>query len=201
MTEAEPTNQTIQTIQTIKQSNNLALTLKFWPLIALLTIGLCFLTEWVAKVIFGIELPEQASLKPILDQLRSAFVDREHFVLAAKNLGLILIFAPVFEEILFRLVLWKLPAKGLVFLAEKLRLEAVAPAITVAVAVLASAVFSAAHYLQMPWPNNAFVALFFFGLAQCWLYRKTSRLWCPMLNHFLFNLTNLVLLFILPESV
>ena len=52
----------------------------------------------------------------------------------------------------------------------------------------------------MPWPNNAFIALFFFGMAQCWLYRKTDRLWAPMLNHALFNLTNLVLLFILPEA-
>ena len=35
--------------------------------------------------------------------------------------------------------------------------------------------------------------------AQCWLYKKTGRLWCPVLNHALFNLTNLILLFILPE--
>ena len=40
----------------------------------------------------------------------------------------------------------------------------------------------------------AFIALFFFGVAQCWLYRKTDRIWCPMLNHALFNLTNVVLL-------
>ena len=44
----------------------------------------------------------------------------------------------------------------------------------------------------------AFLALFFFGLAQCWLYAKTDRIWCPMLNHFLFNLTNLILLIVIP---
>ena len=50
-----------------------------------------------------------------------------------------------------------------------------------------------------PWPDAAFLALFFFGLAQCWLYRKTDHIWCAILNHGLFNLTNLVLLFLLPQ--
>ena len=65
---------------------------------------------------------------------------------------------------------------------------------------LSSAAFSAAHYLSQPFPDNAFIALFFFGLSQCWLYRRTGRLWCAILNHGLFNLTNLVLLFVLPET-
>ena len=64
---------------------------------------------------------------------------------------------------------------------------------------MSSALFSAAHYIAQPFPDAAFLALFFFGLAQCWLYRKTDRIWCAMLNHFLFNLTNLVLLFVVPE--
>ena len=63
------------------------------------------------------------------------------------------------------------------------------------VALVASALFSAAHYVLAPWPDNAFFALFFFGFAQCWLYQKTERLWCVVLNHALFNLTNLVLMF------
>ncbi len=65
--------------------------------------------------------------------------------------------------------------------------------------MFSAAAFSAAHYIQMPWPNNAFIALFFFGLAQCWLYRKTDYLWCPALNHALFNTANLVLMFIVPS--
>ena len=70
-------------------------------------------------------------------------------------------------------------------------------------AAAASAAFSAAHYVEAPWPDNAFFALFFFGLAQCWLYRHTRAwygIWSPILNHFLFNLTNLILLFTIPES-
>ena len=70
----------------------------------------------------------------------------------------------------------------------------------VALAIGSSILFSAAHYIAQPFPDSAFLALFFFGLAQCWLYKKTNRLWCAILNHGLFNLTNLVLLFILPEA-
>ena len=31
------------------------------------------------------------------------------------------------------------------------------------------------------------------------LYEKTGRLWCAMLNHGLFNLANLILLFLIPQ--
>ena len=179
---------------------NLTYTLKVWPVITIVVIGLCYLTQWGAKAFFGIELPEQDALQPVLNTLRSAFTDLAHFKAAAANLGLILGFAPIVEEILFRLILWKLPAKGLSALAKKFSWTKTASAIPVIIAVLASAVFSAAHYLQMHWPNNAFIALFVFGLAQCWLYAKTKWLWCPMLNHFLFNLTNLILLFFVPTG-
>ena len=201
---------------------NLKLTLKAWPVITLVTIGLCFLTQLVAGW-FGIELKEQ----PIIIQLRQAGIYTWQ-VIKAEGLGaalnrdvskgfllnvpFILLFAPVFEEILFRLCLWKLPSKLLSAIAAKCRLAAAAPAITVVVAVLASAVFSSAHFIdketiqrtgEWAWLplNNGFIALGCFGLAQCWLYAKTKWLWSPMLSHFLFNLTNLVLLFILPESV
>ena len=66
--------------------------------------------------------------------------------------------------------------------------------------LLSSVLFASAHYVQQPWPDAAFLALFFFGAAQCWLYRRTGRLWCAMLSHALFNLTNLVLLLLLPEA-
>ena len=65
--------------------------------------------------------------------------------------------------------------------------------------LISSALFSAAHYISQPFPDSAFIALFFFGLAQCWLYKKTDRIWCAMLNHALFNLTNVVLLLVLPR--
>ena len=101
------------------------------------------------------------------------------------------------EEIIFRWLLWRLPAK----LSRRIRWRT--PSVgrwpVAAAAVLSSSLFSAAHYITQPFPDAAFIALFFFGLAQCWLYTKTNRLWCPALNHMLFNVTNLILLFVIPQ--
>ena len=47
--------------------------------------------------------------------------------------------------------------------------------------------------------TSSFIALFAFGLMQCELYRRTEALWCPMLQHMLFNATNIVLLFMFPS--
>ena len=191
MTEAEPTNQTIKTIQTIKQSNNLALTLKFWPLIALLTIGLCYLTQTVAKW-FGIELPDQANIELVK---RYAGWNWNFAFLCLQ----VIVLLPAVEELIFRYLLFKLPAK---WAGKRERRSGLLTAFTKMTpwATFSSALFSAAHYIFQPWPDAAFIALFFFGLAQCWLYKKTAHLWCAILNHALFNLTNLVLLFILPEA-
>ena len=149
--------------------SSLKLTLKAWPVIAAATIGLCFLTQLVAGW-FGVELKEQT----VIEQMRQMGIytwrvlTQEGLGAALKheasykfllNIPLVLVVAPIFEELLFR---------GLLF--------------------------------RLPFPDDAFLALFFFGLAQCWLYTKTDRLWCAMLNHGLFNLTNLILLFLLPEA-
>lgn len=172
----------------------LKLTLVASPIIAAAVIGLCCLTQWGAKVFFGIDLPVQNQLLVVR---QSAGWNLQFLQI----LFLVLVFAPVFEEILFRLLLFKLPVK-------LLRLKK--PALITLLAVIGSAVFSAAHYPDwnaikatgawtwMPL-SNAFLALFAFGLAQCYLYRKTSWLWSPMLNHFIFNLINLILLFLFPE--
>ena len=152
--------------------NNLKLTLKAWPVIAAATIGLCYLTQTVAKS-FGIELPDQANLELVR---RYAGWNKTFILLCVQ----VLLLMPAVEELIFRL-----PTRWLRH----------------PVAIVGSSVlFSAAHYLAQPFPDAAFIALFFFGLAQCWLYRKTDHLWCAILNHGLFNLTNLVLLFLLPAS-
>jgi len=168
----------------------LKLTLKAWPLITLVTVGLCFLTGAVAESAFGIKLESQQSVEFIRALVRRLcanagwhkvfFKDLATLVLLAAQVVLIL---PALEEVLFRWILWRLPR----------------PAIPIVPAITSSALFSAAHYIQMPWPNDAFVALFFFGMAQCWLYARTGALWCPILNHALFNATNLVLIFVLPS--
>ena len=202
--------------------SSLKLTLRAWPLIAILTIGLCYLTQLVAGW-FGVELKEQMTVEQmrfmgtetwkILTQqgLRAALTQEISFKFII-NIPLVIAILPFLEECIFRGLLFTLPQR----LFSRYGGETPPPHSSptsqssptsgrvrlapVALAIISSVLFSAAHYLQMPWPNDAFLALFFFGLAQCWLYRKTGHLWCAMLNHGLFNLTNLVLLFILPEA-
>ena len=180
-------------------TSKLRLTLKAWPVITAATVGLCYLTQTVAKW-FGIELPDQANIELVK---RYAGWNRTFILLCAQ----VIILMPAIEELIFRYLLFKLPLRILhkrgggttppqTFILTSGR-GRLAP---VALAIGSSVLFSAAHYLFQPFPDSAFIALFFFGLAQCWLYHKTSRLWCAVLHHALFNLTNLVLLFVLPEA-
>jgi len=164
------------------------LTLKAWPVIALVTIGLCFLTQQGAKL-FGIDLPDQQNVEVVRRCLAQAFDSRKAFLIAASLVGQVLILMPAIEECVFRYLLFRLPEKFFTFRFSLFL-----------TAAISSMLFSAAHYLVQPFPDAAFLALFFFGLAQCWLYKKTQRLWCAMLNHTLFNLTNLILLFIIPQN-
>ena len=180
-------------------ASNLRLTLKAWPVIAAATIGLCYLTQTVAKW-FGIELPDQANIEIV-----------KHYAgwnWNFANLCLqVVILLPALEELVFRYRLFKLPLRILLKRGggtpppqTSIPTSGRGRLAPVALAIGSSALFSAAHYLFQPFPDSAFIALFFFGLAQCWLYHKTSRLGCAVLNHALFNLTNLVLLFLLPEA-
>ena len=153
-------------------------TLTAWPLITLATAALCFLTQGIAKL-FGIELPDQANLEIV----RRAAGWNLNFALLVLQIVVIL---PIVEELIFRL-----PLK--IAFRKKWRMTG-----TIIFAAALSALFSAAHYIAQPFPDSAFIALFFFGMAQCYLYKKTGSIWAPILNHTLFNLTNLVLLFVIP---
>ena len=159
-------------------NQNLKTTLKTWPAVAALTIGLCFLTQRTAALL-GIELPDQQNVEVVRQWLTHAFDSAKNLATCAILLAQVLVLLPAAEEAIFRL-----PTRWLRGRAWW---------------VLSSALFSAAHYLAQPFPDSAFIALFFFGLAQCWLYKKTNRLWCAMLNHGLFNLTNVALLLLLPS--
>ena len=169
---------------------NLRFTLMAWPVITLVVIGLCALTDFVAKA-YGIALPEQTQLKFVREL--AGWNWKFAIVLAQ-----VVVVAPLLEEFVFRYLLVRLPIR-------LLRLGGFGSFVTV---TLGSAVFSAAHYLDfialvkshaLVWTplSDAFVALFFFGLAQCWLYAQTRRLVYPILNHALFNGANLALLFAL----
>ena len=159
-------------------NKNLKTTFKAWPVIAAITIGLCFLTQRVASLL-GVELPDQQNVEVVRQWLMHAFDSVNNFKTCALLLAQVLVLLPALEETIFRLpTRW---LRGKPWWA------------------LSSVLFSAAHYIMQPFPYAAFIALFFFGLAQCWLYKKTGRLWCPILNHCLFNLTNVVLVLIIPK--
>lgn len=182
-------------------NENLRRTLRAWPVIAVATIGLNFATQGVAKL-FGVDLPDQEQMTTVRNCLLHAFDSVQHFKVVVLLLFQVLLMAPSLEEVLYRWAGWRLPSLALAR-------GKCAAAVTWAVAAVSSAAFSATHYIdfaalrsgEFRWMplSCAFLALFFFGLAQCWLYMKTRRLWCPMLNHALFNLTNLLLIFVLPD--
>lgn len=180
-------------------NENLKTTLKAWPVIACVTIGLCFLTKAVAGWI-GIDLPDQQNVTVVRQWLVHAFDSTKNLLTCAFLLAQVLVLLPAVEEVVFRWLLFMLPSRlmrksGVVSVVDAWHPAAVA----FVVAAASSVLFSSAHYIAQPFPDAAFVALSFFGAAQCWLYAKTDRIWCPMLNHFLFNLTNLLLLFVVPE--
>ncbi len=205
--------------------NRLTFTLKAWPVIALATIGLCFLTKTVAGWL-GIDLPDQQNIDVVRQYLTQAFDSPKLFGTAAFLVAQVVVLMPAVEELVFRWLLFRLPQRLLTRRRELTRGTGAAGetrgalssirsfdhsiirsfdhsiirSFDYSIILFSSTLFAAAHYLAQPWPDAAFLALFFFGLAQCWIYRKTGRLWCAMLNHALFNLTNLVLLFILPAE-
>ena len=65
--------------------NRLKFTLKAWPVIAAATIGLCFLTQGVAKLC-GIDLPDQEQLTTVRNYLLHAFDDMQYFKVAVSLL-------------------------------------------------------------------------------------------------------------------
>ncbi len=195
-------------------------TLKAWPAVTAATIGLCYLTKTVAGWL-GFDLPDQQSVELLRAYMIHAFDSPELFLTAALLVAQVVVLMPVVEEIVFRWLLFRLPTW---LMARRVKArdarqetggtgEAGAPNSAIrqfdystirlfdySIILFSSVLFASAHYVQQPWPDAAFLALFFFGAAQCWLYRRTGRLWCAMLNHALFNMTNLVLLLLLPET-
>ena len=173
-------------------------TLRAWPLIAAATIGLCFLTQAIAKL-FDVDLPDQQNVEVVRQWLLHAFDSTKNLATCAFLLVQVLLLLPAVEEFIFRWLLFMLPMRIVAKKTGRSTPDYRKPGtLGYSLAAISSALFSAAHYIAQPFPDAAFIALFFFGLAQCWLYNRTERIWCSMLNHFLFNLTNLLLLFILP---
>ncbi len=173
--------------------NDIKTTLKAWPVIALATIGLCFLTQKTAELL-GFPLPDQQHVDVVRKCLLSMFSSKKSFYTCLFLLAQVLFILPFLEELLFRWLIFKFPIRKL----SKSKLASKTKKCAVVLSIISSVLFSAAHYITQPFPDAAFVALFYFGLAQSYLYMKTDRLLCIFLNHMLFNLTNVVLVLIVP---
>lgn len=144
-------------------------------------IAICQIFEWMG-------FPEQDQVKVIKEMAGW----NKLFILTVVQVLLVM---PPIEEFLFRYLLFRLPSRLSLHLS-------------LFFAVLSSALFSFCHYIDFQSVfagrgfallpiSNAFLALFFVGLAWCWLYHRTKAIWCSMLSHSLFNLTNLVLALLL----
>lgn len=173
---------------------NLKFTLKAWPVVTIVTIGLCFLTQQVAKLI-GIDLPDQKNVELVRNMILAMFDSKNAFLGGIFLLSQVLILLPVAEEFIFRYLAVLLPWR----IADRKFSSFVSKAVLAVLSTLSAVLFSAAHYISQPF-DAAFLALFFFGLAQIYIYLKTKNIWFPILNHALFNLTNLVLALSLPTA-
>lgn len=145
-------------------------------------------TDFAARIA-GLALPAAPALA-LLENAKG----REFFRLMA----IVAVAAPVLEELFFRGLAFLLP----VVLAEKFFARA-ARGIAAVSALASSSAFMFVHYLRRGADggleaagfDNAFLALFAFGLMQCWCARRHFGLLRPMLAHSFFNLANVALYF------
>lgn len=143
-----------------------------FPVLTLVALGLNLLCTHGINWCTGVKPAEQPLVK--------CFADGTYGLgLKSMLIAVVLFEAPLFEEPIFRGVILRGFARRMPFWAA---------------AALSGFVFAMVHV------NAAsFIPLCFLGIAFAWLYRRTGTLLAPMTAHFLFNLTNVVLLFCFPE--
>lgn len=166
------------------------LALKWFVPITLTAMGLAWLSEQVA-LLLGFEPPPQDLVKLFTDPNTAWQIKAKYAVIAV-------VIAPVVEEFIFRMGLFRFcrwsgrkfirkAAGGAVSASEKFPLVA---------ALVSGAVFAAVHLHAA-----TFLPLWFLGVAFAWLYWKSGTVFSPMLCHFLFNLVNLTLCLVIgPEA-
>ncbi len=142
------------------------------PALTLIALGLNWLGAHAIKWCTGIEPSDQELVK--------CFADGNYSLTLRAALVLVVLFqAPLLEEPIFRGVIFRGFAKSLPLWAAVL---------------LSGGIFALVHV------NAAsFIALWFLGVSFALLYHRTGSILAPMTAHFLFNATNLALLFLFPE--
>lgn len=147
---------------------------KFAPLLTLIALGLNFLGGHVIAWVTHREPYEQV--------LVTCFTNGSYSLgLRALLVLIVLLQAPLLEEPIFRGVLFR--GFSRVF--------------SVGMAMGLSGVVFAIVHLHAA----SFVALWFLGMSFAWLYHRTGSILAPITAHFIFNGTNLVLLFLFPDLV
>lgn len=146
-----------------------------WVLLALFVIGCCT----VLLEISGLNrwIVEHTGCPPQQDVVES-ILNGDQFEKAVICFMAVIV-APIAEECCFR---------GYVYNILK-------QCSTRWMAALASALLFAAVHASLP----QFLPLFIFGLVQCVAYEKARSLWLPVAIHFTFNLSNVLLIFLLPH--
>ena len=162
------------------------LALRWFVPIMLVAMGLAWVSEQVA-LLLGFNPPPQDLVKIFTDPNMAWHVKARFAVLAV-------IFAPVVEELIFRMGLFNLCR----WIGRKLTGGKLTAAFPWASALISGFVFAAVHFHAA-----TLVPLWFLGVAFAWLYWKGGTIRASMLCHFLFNLVNLSLclaLSLFPEG-
>ena len=159
------------------------LALKWFVPITLTAMGLAWVSEQVA-VLFGFELPDPQPLVQLFTNPNVSWKIKAGYAAWA------VIAAPIYEEIIFRMGLFKF----LCWVRRKYDarrgrdVSLVRREFPVAAALVSGAVFAAVHLHAA-----TFVPLWFLGVAFEWLYWRSGTIFSPMLCHFLFNVVNMCL--------
>ena len=154
------------------------LALKWFFPITVTAMVLAWGSEQVA-LLMGFEPPPQDLVKLFTDP-------NVPWSIKAKYAAIAVFVAPVVEELVFRMGLFRFcrwcarKASG-GSAKEK-------PVFPIVSALTSGAVFAAVHLHAA-----TFMPLWFLGVAFAWLYWKSGTVFSPMLCHFLFNAANLVL--------
>ena len=166
------------------------LALKWCVPITLAAQGLAWLSGQVA-LLLGFELPAPQPLVQFFTNPGIAWQKKA-------GLGaLVLLGAPIYEEIIFRMGLFNfLCWARKKYDACRRHGEAVTrKGFPFAAAILSGVVFAAVHKHVA-----TFVPLLFLGVAFAWLYWKSSTIRSSILCHFVFNLINIVLCLFFVEE-
>ena len=157
------------------------LALKWFAPITLAAMGLAWISEQVA-LLLGFEPPPQDLVKLFTNP-------NVAWQIKAKYAAIAVLLAPVIEELIFRMGLFRFCLwGGRRFKKEEIEVWNRPSSFPVISALMSGAVFAAVHFHAA-----TFVPLWFLGVAFAWLYWKSGTVFSSILCHFLFNLVNLVL--------